>query len=105
MNGIPAGQSRRRVLTAGLGLAAGSVAFGTMERPAAAAANADRLPWKADLGDGRYQNPVLNADWSDPDAVRVGGHFYLTASTFNRIPACRSCARATWSTGRSSGMP
>ncbi|MFD7503721.1 glycoside hydrolase 43 family protein [Streptomyces sp. NPDC059850] len=40
----------------------------------------------ADLGDGRYQNPVLNADWSDPDAIRVGDHFYLVASTFNRVP-------------------
>ncbi|SMD27541.1 glycoside hydrolase family 43 protein [Kibdelosporangium aridum] len=29
---------------------------------------------------------MLNADWSDPDAVRVGKYFYLTVSTFNRIP-------------------
>lgn len=33
-----------------------------------------------------YVNPVLNADWSDPDAVRVGDAYYLTASTFNRVP-------------------
>ncbi|MEU0391752.1 family 43 glycosylhydrolase [Streptomyces sp. NPDC006208] len=39
-----------------------------------------------DLGDGTYRNPVLAADWSDPDAVRVGDDFYLTASSFGRVP-------------------
>ncbi|GAA1688929.1 hypothetical protein GCM10009830_40650 [Glycomyces endophyticus] len=43
-------------------------------------------PWTADNGDGTYRNPVLNADWSDPDAVRVGDDFYLTASSFHRVP-------------------
>ncbi|MFE9499920.1 glycoside hydrolase family 43 protein [Streptomyces collinus] len=33
-----------------------------------------------------YENPVLNADWSDPDVVRVGDDFYLTASSFGRVP-------------------
>ncbi|WP_112133789.1 glycoside hydrolase family 43 protein [Glycomyces dulcitolivorans] len=40
----------------------------------------------ADNGDGTYRNPVLNADWSDPDCVRVGDDFYLTASSFHRVP-------------------
>ncbi|MET9423482.1 family 43 glycosylhydrolase [Streptomyces sp. NPDC006540] len=39
-----------------------------------------------DLGDGTYRNPVLAADWSDPDVVRVGDDFYLTASSFGRAP-------------------
>jgi beta-xylosidase len=43
-------------------------------------------PWIADLGDGRYRNPVLHADYSDPDAIRVGGTFYMTASSFNNAP-------------------
>jgi hypothetical protein len=34
---------------------------------------------------GRYRNPVLPADWSDPDAIRVGDDFYLTASSFSRV--------------------
>ncbi|NYI03205.1 glycoside hydrolase family 43 protein [Allostreptomyces psammosilenae] len=34
----------------------------------------------------RYRNPVLPADWSDPDVVRVGEDFYLTASSFHRTP-------------------
>lgn len=36
--------------------------------------------------DGVYRNPVLNADWSDPDVIRVGGDFYMTASSFHRVP-------------------
>ncbi|WP_327351373.1 glycoside hydrolase family 43 protein [Streptomyces sp. NBC_01304] len=39
-----------------------------------------------DLGDGTYRNPVLAADWSDPDVLRVGDDFYLTASSFGRAP-------------------
>lgn len=35
---------------------------------------------------GTYENPVLNADWSDPDVIRVGDDFYLTASSFGRAP-------------------
>lgn len=42
--------------------------------------------WVSDLGNGRYKNPVLYADYSDPDACRVGDDFYLTASSFNCIP-------------------
>jgi len=43
-------------------------------------------PWVADLGNGKYQNPILNADYSDPDAVRVGDTYYMTASSFNSSP-------------------
>jgi beta-xylosidase len=42
--------------------------------------------WVADTGDGNYRNPVLFADWSDPDVVRVGTDYYMTASSFNRVP-------------------
>ena len=43
-------------------------------------------PWVADRGDGTYQNPVLFADYSDPDAIRVGEDYYLTASSFLCAP-------------------
>lgn len=43
-------------------------------------------PWLADQGDGTYCNPILYADYSDPDVVRVGDDFYLTASSFNCTP-------------------
>lgn len=42
--------------------------------------------WVSDQGDGTYQNPVLYADYSDPDVCRVGDDFYLTASSFNCLP-------------------
>ena len=43
-------------------------------------------PWIPDRGDGTYQNPVLFADYSDPDAIRVGDDFYLVASSFDCVP-------------------
>lgn len=42
--------------------------------------------WVADNGDGTYKNPILHADYSDPDVIRVGDDFYLTASSFNATP-------------------
>jgi beta-xylosidase len=42
--------------------------------------------WVADRGDGTYQNPILHADYSDPDVIRVGQDFYMTASSFNAAP-------------------
>ena len=42
--------------------------------------------WVSDNGDGTYTNPVLYADYSDPDAVRVGDDYYMTASSFNCVP-------------------
>jgi beta-xylosidase len=42
--------------------------------------------WQADLGNGYYKNPVLYADYSDPDVCRVGNDYYMVASSFNCIP-------------------
>ncbi|MDB0798532.1 glycoside hydrolase 43 family protein [Phocaeicola vulgatus] len=42
--------------------------------------------WVADQGNGIYKNPVLFADYSDPDVCRVGDDYYLTSSSFNCIP-------------------
>ena len=42
--------------------------------------------WIADQGNGTYKNPILYADYSDPDAVRVGDDYYMVASSFNCIP-------------------
>ena len=42
--------------------------------------------WVSDLGNGTYKNPVLYADYSDPDAIRVGDDFFMTASSFNKAP-------------------
>ncbi len=40
----------------------------------------------ADNGNGTYKNPVINADYSDPDAIRVGDDYYMISSSFNHIP-------------------
>lgn len=42
--------------------------------------------WRPDLGNGKYKNPVLFADYSDPDVCRVGSDFYMTSSSFNAVP-------------------
>ena len=42
--------------------------------------------WVADQRDGTYVNPIIHADYSDPDVVAVGNDFYMTASSFNCIP-------------------
>src|SRR4029453_1331095 len=36
-----------------------------------------------------YHNPVLHADYSDPDAIRVGDRYYLVASSFHYSPGLR----------------
>jgi len=43
--------------------------------------------WHPDRGDGTYQNPIIHADYSDPDVVRVGADFYMVSSSFNCAPA------------------
>lgn len=44
------------------------------------------FPWTPDSGDGIFRNPIIYADYSDPDVIRVGEDFYLTASSFNCTP-------------------
>lgn len=43
-------------------------------------------PWAPDKGDGTYSNPIIHADYSDPDVIRVGHDFWMTASSFNCTP-------------------
>ncbi|NBW37771.1 MAG: glycoside hydrolase [Cytophagia bacterium] len=42
--------------------------------------------WVADQGNGTYQNPVIHADYSDPDVCRVGEDFYMVSSSFDAVP-------------------
>src|SRR5262245_16413327 len=42
--------------------------------------------WVADNGDGTYRNPIIHADYSDPDVIRVGEDFFMTTSSFNVAP-------------------
>ena len=54
--------------------------------PLAANAQYRSEVWCPDNGDGTYTNPVINADYSDPDVCVVGDDYYMTASSFNCIP-------------------
>ncbi|MDC6365921.1 MULTISPECIES: glycoside hydrolase 43 family protein [Flavobacteriaceae] len=42
--------------------------------------------WQADNGDGTYTNPIIHSDFSDPDVVRAGEDYFMTASSFNCVP-------------------
>src|SRR5271168_1336744 len=35
---------------------------------------------------GQYRNPILFADYSDPDVISDGPNYYLVASTFAYVP-------------------
>lgn len=50
------------------------------------AAAASSPLWVPDQGDGTYRNPILAGDYSDPDVIRVGSDYYLTASSFTNVP-------------------
>ncbi|RED46761.1 beta-xylosidase [Winogradskyella eximia] len=43
--------------------------------------------WASENGNGTYTNPILHSDFSDPDVVRVGDDYYMTASSFNASPS------------------
>lgn len=44
--------------------------------------------WSPDNGDGTYTNPVIHADYSDPDVCvgASGEDYYMTASSFQCVP-------------------
>ena len=42
--------------------------------------------WVADQGDGTYKNPIIHADYSDPDVVQWGDDYFMTSSSFNVAP-------------------
>lgn len=59
----------------------------TQQIPELPAPEGDLSPvWVPDAGNGTFKNPVIFADYSDPDVMRVGDDFFLTASSFNCIP-------------------
>jgi beta-xylosidase len=56
--------------------------------PAAAPLSAQTASktWNPNVSGGYYRNPVIDADYSDPDVCRVGDDFYMTSSSFNCFP-------------------
>ncbi|WP_242689191.1 glycoside hydrolase 43 family protein [Pedobacter sp. SYSU D00535] len=67
-----------------------TIAVLAQQKPAGAASGSSQKfvskVWVSDLGNGTYKNPVLNADYSDPDAIRVGDDYYMISSSFEDIP-------------------
>jgi beta-xylosidase len=63
-----------------------TMAAALLALPCSAHSQAADGRWFPDQGDGTYVNPVLAGDYSDPDVVRVGDDFYLTASSFVNAP-------------------
>ena len=45
-----------------------------------------RAAWVPGNGDGTYSNPIIFADYSDPDVIRVGDDFYLVSPSFDCVP-------------------
>lgn len=75
------GRTRRNTLPVALALMlATTAAHAATAVPAPAAAAA---PGEAAR---HYRNPVLFADYSDPDVIRVGDQYVMTASTFHFSP-------------------
>ncbi|RYD73413.1 MAG: glycosyl hydrolase 43 family protein, partial [Sphingobacteriales bacterium] len=42
--------------------------------------------WISDQGNGTYRNPVIDADYSDPDVIRVNDDYYMVSSSFDAVP-------------------
>src|SRR5574344_74955 len=47
---------------------------------------AQQTGYWGDQGDGSYRNPIIAADFSDPDPLRVGDDYYMVSSTFESCP-------------------
>lgn len=53
----------------------------------------------SDNGDGTFTNPMLHADFPDPDIIRVGDDYYMISSTLQctpGIPICHSTDLVNW---------
>lgn len=52
----------------------------------AATAQAPSATWNPNVNERTYRNPVIDADYSDPDVCRVGNDYYMTSSSFACFP-------------------
>ena len=53
---------------------------------AAAPAQEPSKTWNPNVAGNKYRNPIIDADYSDPDVCRVGNDYYMTASSFDCFP-------------------
>lgn len=47
---------------------------------------ANKRYWTADLGNGKFVNPIMNGDFPDPDVIRVGDTYYMVSTTMFIFP-------------------
>lgn len=45
----------------------------------------------SDNADGTFTNPLIFADYPDPDIIRVGADFYMVSSSFTSVPGIPIC--------------
>jgi len=82
--------TRREALAAGMVLPVAGLAA----NPASAAPK--KSDWRrgfdnqrvADLGDGRFLNPLVSGDHPDPAILKDGADYYMTFSSFDSYPGC-----------------
>ncbi len=48
---------------------------------------ADSPVWNPNVNKNTYKNPIIHADYSDPDVIRIGEDFYMVSSSFTCVPA------------------
>ena len=60
--------------------------LGALLLTCAVATNASAQAWSPEAGRGRFRNPIIFADYSDPDVIRVGDDYFMTASSFAAVP-------------------
>jgi hypothetical protein len=55
-------------------------------------------PLWGDQGNGTFKNPIINADYSDPDVIKVGDSFYMVCSDFHYMgmPVLKSKDLVNW---------
>lgn len=63
-----------------------SLALATFGLAVAATTPTPAQVWRADQGDGSFRNPILFADYPDPDIIRVGEDFFFVSTTFANVP-------------------
>ncbi|WP_028886203.1 family 43 glycosylhydrolase [Teredinibacter turnerae] len=91
---------KRRTLFKGIGASAlplpafGGTATSTFSSPQDPCKSNPPIKWgvgvegqrKADLGNGRYLNPIVPGDHPDPTVLKDGDDYYMTFSSFNSYP-------------------
>jgi len=76
----------RRATIIAFSILLGLLSLGQIPFAAESSASQSGAVWVPDNGNGFYRNPIIFADYSDPDVIRVDDDFYLVASSFSCSP-------------------